>query len=70
MNRKLANQRIFKYKDAFGNKHFRKDDKNKPRLSKICTKCKTRRVKFHHYLCENCFREKELNYNKKIGIIQ
>jgi len=68
MNRKLANERIFKYRDSFGNKHFRKDDVNRKRLVKICSKCKLRKVKFHHYLCENCFQDKIKKYNQKMRL--
>lgn len=37
--------------------------------SKKCSKCKKRRKsKYHHYLCENCAREKRINWLKSQGI--
>jgi hypothetical protein len=51
------------------NRAIRLKERNSGPLPKICSKCKKRKVsKFHHFLCEICWKKKEKEYLENKGI--
>ena len=58
---RIFTNRNKKYHDSYiANKYPEKG--NNFRINKICSKCKKRKVKHHHYICDSCHQEKiELN---------
>lgn len=46
---------------------FKKDlDQLRPRR-KICSKCKRRKIKSHHYLCNECWVEKKKRFEERLS---
>jgi len=57
--RRIFNNSRYKYHDSYiADKYPEKN--NSFRINKICSKCKKRKVKHHHYICDYCWNLKEL----------